>query len=166
VTPNSLARTAFLLFGVYLIVGAFVSTGHSLTQSPLIWQTGDETTSLLAQAGFSLAARITAAVMFSLIPGIVLLVKGVAWADRLMPPEAGAPTEVGFLALLAVGLVLLGAQFVVGGFAGLFGALIGLLNEPEILRGNAWQNVASSSAYFVGGLILIVVGLRAARSAA
>jgi len=60
-TPNSLARAAFVLFGAYLVVEFFVSVGHSLIAGPFVY-VADETGTrdLLAGGAMVVALRVAA----------------------------------------------------------------------------------------------------------
>jgi hypothetical protein len=162
-TPNDLARVGFVLFGAYLIVSGIVGVGNAMTEQYVL--------SSVAQSRLSAAAVMLGGSLASLvvqgIPGILLLVKGPSWADRFVPPSNQAGAEIGFVSLLAVGLILLGAEFLLGGLLGVAGAAALLLaSSSELMESNAWQFLATAVVGTLGGGVMLALGLRMARGAA
>ena len=162
-TSNSLARTALTLFGVYLMVECFVTLGGAFSNAPLVVAPGDATGDmLLTQGAIVLASRFGAALIFELLPGLIIVSKSTAWADRLVPPADEAVSHIEPRALLAIGLILLGLSFLVTGLAGTAGSVVAAILADDLGRELAWRQSASALVMAVAGGVLVLVGYRTA----
>jgi hypothetical protein len=120
-----------------------------------------EPDSILANAGITLGARMLAAFLFHLVPGMVFLYKGADWADRLVGPSAETGSYIEFTALLSIGLTLLGFYFIVSGLAGVVAGIVSVALADEYGREFAWRQSASSIVLLFSGAIVAAIGRRA-----
>ncbi len=162
-TSNSLARAVFTLFGALLVVHFFITAGASLSGMPLLYVEGEyEASGALAALSTSAAARILGAALFHLVPGIVFLLKGETWADRLVPPGEESGAYIEYTALLAIGLTLLGAYFLVIGLAGTLGGIVRIALADEYMRESAIEYEIYAFVQLVCGAVLVQLGRRVA----
>lgn len=164
-SARQLAHLGFLLLGAYLMVESLALVVGSLNDRPLIWQSGGSSESSGIQTLLlAIAAGIVGAVAFGFVPGAAIIAKSGQWAANLFS-ESEATSHVSLAVLYPLGLLLLGLNFGLQGIAAVVGGVVQLVMSNESTIAWGASTFASGATHLVAGIVLFIMGRRAALNA-
>ncbi len=154
---SDIGSVAIALFGLYLAASGFEVIQSTIGAAVTGLQYSDnKLQGAIDGLGIALLIGIPTALVLAVLPGALIYRKSSDWGARLFPDdEREFATQISRRGLLWVGVVLLGAKFLISGLTGMLSSLTLMTVGDGMMLASAWSGLVGSGLSAGAGIFLI-----------